>query len=719
MKLQSLRRAFRPLFFLLFCAFACVPSLPIRASAAGNALITDVTTDKSRYTPGGTVSVSVRMQNETGYDIRGGAVQVAAYHLFRQTGSISSKTFSLAKDGVATITLSWKARNLDYQGYTLLVKAIDSGGRELDSCTVAVDVSSSWAKFPRYGYLWDFSTSADTAGKIGSLNSYHINALQYYDWQYLHQQPVADDLTGWKNWAGTYISGNTIRNYIGEAKFRNMVNMAYNMIYAVTGTFDAQKRQEWGLYFKQGDKQGQPFTFNMGSPATDNNVLYFMNPLNPEWQSYLFSQENNVFRTFNFDGWHADSIGEWGPMTTQSGGALDGKSIYLVKDTYTQFLNSAKAAIGGKYLVFNPVGAQGIENVNHSKVDVLYAEIWPWDTDRHGDTFSTYSTMKRLIEDSRKDSGGKSLVVAAYINYNETGGALNTATALLADATAYAAGGSRLELGNGDFMLSHEYFPDDQKLCMSADLMARERKLYDFIVAYENLLRDGETETSNSVVVSGYPSGTDGGSNTIWYFTKKQGPYDILHLINLIGTDNQWRDENNVKQTPEKCVNISVKYYTNDAVNSIWLASPDEPECLSTSLAFARGRDIGGSYLSFTVPSLEYWDMIYLSSSPVPAGTSIVTHSQIPAGLARPSSSLFSTGTQSSTKESRSSSMSVIPQQNSLTKTTSLANTGAGKSSWPYFVILSLLAIEGLIATGVWYFRSCIHGRKSDKTGME
>lgn len=100
---------------------------------------------------------------------------------------------------------------------------------------------------------------------------------------------------------------------------------------------------------------------------------------------------NKVFQTFDFDGWHGDTVGEWGKMRT-----ADNQTLY-VKDTYTEFLNNAKQAIGDKKLVFNPVGAQGIENVNKSGVDALYAEIWPWDRDSDGMLYDTYYSLKKKL----------------------------------------------------------------------------------------------------------------------------------------------------------------------------------------------------------------------------------------------------------------------------------------------------------------------------------
>ena len=75
------------------------------------------------------------------------------------------------------------------------------------------------------------------------------------------------------------------------------------------------------------------------------------------------------------------------------------------------------------------MGGQGIEQANTSRADVLYTEFWPWDQDREGIAYNTYSALageiERTMEESRPfsmDGKGKSLVVKAYINYYKTVG---------------------------------------------------------------------------------------------------------------------------------------------------------------------------------------------------------------------------------------------------------------------------------------------------------
>ena len=228
-----------------FCVFGSAPN----ASASGDVTILDVTADRSMYAPGDTVTVTVRIRNESGKSIANGRLCLQPMHLNRQAGAASTVLLNLGSGATLETAMQWHAPSADFQGYLLHISALDSEGSVLAAGTVAVDVSSSWVKFPRYGYVWDFGASVNVPSKLEILKNYHINAIQYYDWQYRHQQPVSDDLAGWNDWTGRYISGNTVRGYIAQAKARNMANMAYNLIYGVTSTFDAKTRSHWGLYY--------------------------------------------------------------------------------------------------------------------------------------------------------------------------------------------------------------------------------------------------------------------------------------------------------------------------------------------------------------------------------------------------------------------------------------------------------------------------------------
>lgn len=583
-----------------FCALALLVLFAGARSAKGDETMV-CRTEKSMYAPGETAVVCLE-----NLPAEATALRARLYSLERCVWDWqlpASKRFPLSLP------------DADGRGYALEVEALDEEQNVLTSAFTAVDVSSSWTKFPRYGYVWDFTPSADAESKADEMARYHLNGVQFYDWQYRHHRPLADDLSGWRDWSGRWISGDTVRAYLRAAHDRGMACMAYNMIYAANETYltdGSGVQADWRLV----RANGADFTCDMDAKLGPVGVLQYFNLLNPDWQSYIFAQENRVFEAFDFDGWHGDTIGENGPMRTADGGPLgydaDGKPIYLVKDGYTAFLNAAKVAIGDKYLAFNPVGAQGIENVNVSAVDVLYTEFWPWDRNANGRLYDDYYTLHRTILGACEQSGGKSLIVAAYVNYRNPKAAFNPASVRMLDCVVFASGGSRIELGNGGNMLSDEYFPADGKKRMDDGLRSAVGRLYDFLVAYENLLRDGQRPVSRTVRLENLPVSTDGRSDTVWCFAKADSSTEIYHFLNLTGTDDGWRDEEQTKKPPIAHENVKTRLYTDYLVREVWLASPDGESPLPLPLEFQTGRDANGAYAEFTQPALEYWNLIFL-----------------------------------------------------------------------------------------------------------
>ena len=583
-----------------FCALALLVLFAGARSAKGDETMV-CRTEKSMYAPGETATVCLE-----GLPAEAAALRVRLYSLERCVWDWqlpASKRFPLSLP------------DADGRGYALEVEALDEQQNVLTSAFTAVDVSSSWTKFPRYCYVWDFTPSADAESKADEMARYHLNGVQFYDWQYRHHRPLAADLSGWRDWSGRWISGDTVRAYLRAAHDRGMACMAYNMIYATNETYltdGSGVQADWRLV----RANGADFTCDMDAKLGPVGVLQYFNLLNPDWQNYIFAQENRVFEAFDFDGWHGDTIGENGPMRTADGGPLgydaDGKPIYLVKDGYTAFLNAAKAAIGDKYLAFNPVGAQGIENVNVSAVDVLYTEFWPWDRNANGRLYDDYYTLHRAILGACEQSGGKSLIVAAYVNYRNPKATFNPSAVRMLDCVVFASGGSRIELGNGGNMLSDEYFPADGKKRMDDGLRSAVGRLYDFLVAYENLLRDGQRPVSRTVRLEGLPVSADGRSDTVWCFAKADSSTEIYHFLNLTGTDDGWRDEEQTKKPPIAHENVKTRLYTDYPVREVWLASPDGESPLPLPLEFQIGRDANGAYAEFTQPALEYWNLIFL-----------------------------------------------------------------------------------------------------------
>jgi hypothetical protein len=64
---------------------------------------------------------------------------------------------------------------------------------------------------------------------------------------------------------------------------------------------------------------------------------------------------------------------------------------------------------------------------------------------------------------------------------------------------------------------------------------------------------------------------------------------------------------------PTPLAGFTVKYHYKTRPTGVLFASPDYNGGVTYSLPFTVGSDSTGGYVSFVVPSLEYWDMIYMS----------------------------------------------------------------------------------------------------------
>ena len=123
------------------------------------------------------------------------------------------------------------------------------------------------------------------------LNRYHLNGLEYYDWQYRHHIPLSADLEKWQDWSGRWIYGDVLKRYIAAAKARNMVNMAYDMIYAANKTYAGDGSgvdPAWRLI----KADGEDFTCEMSRERGDIGVLQYFNPLNEGWQAYILPEDH-------------------------------------------------------------------------------------------------------------------------------------------------------------------------------------------------------------------------------------------------------------------------------------------------------------------------------------------------------------------------------------------------------------------------------------------
>jgi dextranase len=574
---------------ILCCLFALMACLP--AAALSGTVITSTQSDRARYAPGDTVMLTVTCEPQPANAV----LALQWTYLGEPRGE--RITIPIAP-GAAQTSVTWVAPADDYRGYMADIDLMQAD-TVADHATFAVDVSSDWARFPRYGFVSGYGLM--DAGAIDAvvkkLNRYHINGIQFYDWGYKHHMPLKgtpeNPASQWNDIANRVNYFSTVKGYIESAHHYNMWAMAYNLLYGAysdAGT-DGVQLDAWGL-FKDANHATRYYYDLPSGWASD---LYFMDPSNEQWKSYLFAQEKKVFQALAFDGWHVDQVGDPGAVYNYSGQRLRDA------DYFQQFLTDAKTSLKVR-LVMNAVNQYGQTGIANAPVDFLYTEVW--------DPTTTYGALKSLTESFSIYAGGpKNTVMAAYMDYGlaNTKTTFNTPGVLFTDAVIFAAGGAHLELG--DHMLVHEYFPN-ANLTMKPELEKQLAAYYDFAVAYQNLLRDSVKPAQVTLVgadLSLFSKSDQKGS--IWYFSRTKGARDIVHLINLIDAAHTlWRDNMGTQSEPAAHRSILVSFAAGRTVKKIWMASPDTLLGSACSVPFtqADGR------VSITVPYIKYWDMLVI-----------------------------------------------------------------------------------------------------------
>ena len=571
----------------------CVISLSCKKndSPGGNGILnnpqrTDTSinliTDKALYKPGDIIDFSIDKSLPASAKIR-----------YRQLDKV------IAETNISGKTWTWTAPATDYTGYMVDIYIIEGGKEKIYGAT-AVDVSSDWTKFPRYGFLSAYGLLSNNYmdSVINNLNRLHINGLQFYDWDYDHQQPlagsVANPAASWLDIASRKNYKSTVDYYIASAHNHNMKAMSYNLCYgalndaAATGVSDT-----WYMYKDQ--SHNEKVVLNLSTPFKSN--IYLTNPGNASWQQYLAAKTQDMYHVYAFDGFHVDQVGDLGTHYDYNGNVID------VPQGFASFLSSMKAYAPTKRLVMNAVNQFGQQNnIATSPVDFTYTEVW---APNEG-----YADLKTIIQNNITWSNNtKPTILTAYMDYNvaNSTGYFNTPGVLLTDAVIFAYGAAHLEMG--DHMLCKEYFPNNN-LQMKPDLQQAMIHYYDFLTGYENLLRDGGTFNIPDIISSD-------GKTLLNYFPphngsisvigKDMGDKQIIHLINFANASSfDWRDTNGNQTTPNTLQNISYILTTDKPVKKLWMASPDINDGALQQISFTTS----GNAVSFKLPSLQYWDMI-------------------------------------------------------------------------------------------------------------
>lgn len=552
-------------------------------------LTVDLATDKACYKPGETVSFTAD------------ALPAGAKIRYRTSNRV------VTEQAASGNTWTWTAPATDYTGYLVDVYRTKEDGTEVILGTIAVDVSSDWTRFPRYGFVATFDASKKAEGVIEQemafLNRCHINGVQFQDWHNKHHWPLGGTRGQinevYKDIANRDVYTEVVKKYISVQHALGMKSLFYNLCFgALDDAATDGVKDQWYIFKNTGrtDKDSHDL------PSSWKSNIFLLDPANAEWQSYIAQRNDDVYAEFDFDGYQIDQLGNRGDRYD-----YNGNKVNLPKG-YASFIESMKQKHPEKRIVMNAVSSYGASQIaGTGKVDFLYNEVWGDEAD--------FKDLHTIIKANDQYSNHTlKTVFAAYMNYDKAGsstGEFNMPGILLTDAVMFALGGSHLELG--DHMLCREYFPATA-LQMSDALKTAIIRYYDFITAYQNLLRDKSTQAETAVALGCTDSSRNLSFNAwpprksaVTAYSKNVDGKQVVHLLNFLSADNlSWRDLNGTMPQPRLVTDIPLKLAVSGKVGKIWVASPDAHAGASLELAFEQ-KD---GAVSFTLPSLKYWTMI-------------------------------------------------------------------------------------------------------------
>jgi dextranase len=432
----------------------------------------------------------------------------------------------------------------------------------ISACETAFDVLPDWTVFPRYGFVCDFSPlRQNVEATIETLNRFHINGLQFYDWQYRHDTlvPPQDEFS---DPLGRPLSLKITKALIDSAHRHGMKAMPYLAIYAASAVF-WKSHPDWALYDQ--DHKSIPF---------GEDFLGIMNPVVPgQWSAHLLAECQKVLTQLPFDGLHIDQYGD--PKT---GFDEQGQPVDLPK-AFFDFVTAAVKQHPQMPVLFNAVGNWPIESLAKAPTAFNYIEIWPPRT--------TYGDVADIVRNARQLSGEKPVVIALYLPANRP---INNR---LADAMILSAGGTRIELGENGRLLSDPYFPKHEAI--DASFSETLRRQLELVIRYEEWISPIISESALPRMQM--PAG-------IQPFFRKTAKGYSLSLVNLgnAGILN-WNEDHS---QPEIKHEFTLEISLEEPVEKIWLVSADRDLLSPLPLEFAAA----GNQVTIQVPSLEIWDVL-------------------------------------------------------------------------------------------------------------
>ncbi len=614
-------------------------------------LIQSVNTDRSHYSGADMPRMFVTLNNRTG-GVFTGTVTATVTGRGQPFGApISVAVSSLAVNASQTFEIRIPTTGMaQWQGYFVDLVAANTAGAQIDRQASAIDFSPDWATYPRQ--CWNVGDYTSWGGwvppffkgpekDIASLNAYKCNNLQLYNLLARWHMPYAGG-ESWTNGDGQVISAALIRRSVASARRFGMGTFFYMPLYGANYgiapgfTQDGSGAQlSWGMFTSACGANGG--TCQISDLWTYNDKIAYMNPNNAQWQNYWIQQARLIIHKFGVDGFFADTYG------TIYRALWDASGNRIIMDTaYSSFLQNIAQKLGGA-IILNPAGSYLEQNLVQSLLEA-YHFVERWNNPTDIGNFGAFLTKAQQVwgwaaAAGRTQSLGldwdmgmnKTLGASSScsINGGSTACTFNTPGVLYQEAAILATGAHHAWIvdgqqnpGDGARFISGEDFPIGNQLSPKPDMVQGEYDYQNFGVAYEKLLRlniSASTVAAPSIT-SGATGSTVAAAGSVWMFQNHRSGFDILHLLNyqqMSSTSfNDVNDNCACAAAPTTTGALQIKMYVTSggSLGNLYTASPDVNHGAPVNLTYVTGSDSSGSYITFTLPSLAYWDMVWLEN---------------------------------------------------------------------------------------------------------
>ncbi len=518
--------------------------------------IIDFFPNKAFYKPGESVSFFAEFNGDKNVQCN---LSIQISHLTEVVSSEDHVTE--IHPGVQNFYPNWQPLSVFPRGYGAEITVTSMDGKLIGKMSTSFDVLQKWTDFPRYGFLTDFFQGRDNATQTAaSLARFHINGVQFYDWQYRHDQLLSQK-EEYIDPLGRHLSLSVISSLIRSCHEVNIAAMPYLAVYAASMEF-WEEHKEWGLF----DEDGNPILFE--------DFLGLMDP-SPEgpWISHLLSECKSVLEKTTFDGLHIDQYGDPKVGFTSLGIEVD------IPSAFNSFIIRAKQEFPDASITFNAVKNWPIETLAASLQDFVYIEIWE-------DT-PNYREIIEIVLNAREKSNKKPVVIAIYLPEDRI------QNIRLADAIIFSSGGSRIEIGEINRLLTDPYFPKHQAIPQA--FIHNLRQYYNFVVLYGELI--GPNAINSSLDNIDVPE-------SVLAIPRTSEGWQCINLINTRElNDPKWTE---AQQDPAPLFDFSVKIPYTSNIKEIWWSSPDRDD-----LFFGRCEwSVNDNFISVQIPYLEYWTLI-------------------------------------------------------------------------------------------------------------